>query len=159
MKAGWTWRPMTRADITTVCELEQAACRHPIHAWNADNYASSLGSGYWMRVLCTPDQEIAGVCVCMFGVDELHLLNIAVASRWHRQGVARWMLDRLVELCQAHHLQAIWLEVRPSNTGARALYTAQGYQDISLRKHYYPDVGGREDALVMKQEVPDATLD
>lgn len=151
---------MTRADIVPVCVMEEAACAQPFHAWTEDNYRSSLGSGYWMRVMCTPEGEIVGVCVCMFGMQELHLLNLVVSSRWHRQGMARWMLKRMTELCKAQRLAMIWLEVRPSNESARQLYGSMGYEEISLRRNYYPSLLGREDALVMKQEVPlDAPLD
>lgn len=146
-------RPMTADDIPSVLAFERAACPHPSHAWSEDNYRSSLASGYWMRVCCVPGGQIAGVCIAMFGVDELHLLNIAVGASHQGRGLARWMLDFLVDLCRAHRLPAIWLEVRPSNVRARALYTRQGYVDIGWRKGYYPAGEGREDALVMKREV------
>jgi ribosomal-protein-alanine N-acetyltransferase len=154
MKAGWVWRELTRDDVLPICEMEAVSCLHPVHAWSEANYLSSLSSGYWMRVLCSPDGQLAGWCVCMIGIDELHLLNIAVASPWHRQGLASTMLDELLSLCRDRQLEAIWLEVRPSNQRAQALYQAKGYQHISVRKNYYPAPEGREDALVMKLEVP-----
>lgn len=153
MRDGWCWRPMTGDDVLPVCAMEAQACTHPLHAWTEANYRSSLITGYWARVLCTPEGQVAGVCVGMFGVDELHLLNIAVAPAWHRQGLAQWMLDQLVDLCLAQEFLAIWLEVRPSNERAQALYRAKGYEAISVRKNYYPAESGREDALVMKREV------
>lgn len=146
-------RPMTADDIPAVLSLEQAACAHPVHAWTEENYRSSLASGYWMRVCCRPDGQVLGVCVAMFGVDELHLLNIAVMRSEQGRGLARWMLDFLVDLCRAHRLAAIWLEVRPSNERARLLYARQGYAQVGLRKGYYPAEHGREDAVVMKREV------
>lgn len=153
-------RPMTREDIPVVLAFERAACPHPSHAWSDDNYRSSLASGYWVRVCSLPGGPIVGVCVAMFGVDELHLLNIAVDASCHGQGLATHMLDRLQDLCRAHGLSSIWLEVRPSNTRARQLYERLGFAQVGLRKQYYPAVEGREDALVMKQEVAlDAPLD
>lgn len=158
MIADLLWRPMTLDDIAEVRQMEGPACLHPVHAWSEDNYRSSLRSGYWMRVACSPQGRIVGVCVAMFGVDELHLLNIAVAREAQGQGLARWMLAQLITLCQAHALASIWLEVRPSNTPARALYLAQGYVDVGVRKAYYPAPEGREDALVMKREVDHVSM-
>jgi ribosomal-protein-alanine N-acetyltransferase len=151
-----TWpalRPMTRDDIPAVLAMEQAACMHPSHAWSDDNYRSSLASGYWVRVVVGPDKQVWGVCVAMFGVDELHLLNIAVDQSLHGQGLGGHMLHQLVSLCHAHRLATIWLEVRPSNARAKAVYERHGYAAVGLRKNYYPTPGGREDAVVMKREV------
>ena len=150
---GLAWRPMTALDVPAVRAMELAACAEPLHAWTDDNYRSSLASGYWMRVALTPDGRCVAVCVVLFGVDELHLLNIAVDRDWHGQGVARWILGELVALARAHAQQAIWLEVRPSNTRARGLYRACGYADVGVRRQYYPASTGREDAIVMKCEV------
>ena len=49
--------------------------------------------------------------------------------------------------------RSILLEVRPSNEAARALYAAAGFTEIGIRKGYYPDGGGREDAVVLQLEL------
>jgi ribosomal protein S18 acetylase RimI-like enzyme len=41
------------------------------------------------------------------------------------------------------------LEVRPSNEKALALYRHFGFQQIGVRRGYYPAEQGREDALVL----------
>ena len=43
----------------------------------------------------------------------------------------------------------VFLEVRPSNQGAKALYRRFGFRQVSVRAGYYPAVSGREDALVL----------
>lgn len=148
-------RPMTEADIPAVLAMERAACLHPLHAWSEDNYRSSMRVGYWVRVRCEANTgRVIAVCVAMDGVDEVHLLNIAVDSGFHGQGIARSILAVLYERCRQHLAAALWLEVRPSNAPARALYASEGFVDIGLRKNYYPAAEGREDALVMKREIP-----
>ena len=42
-----------------------------------------------------------------------------------------------------------FLEVRPSNAAALALYLSENFSEVSLRKDYYPTPTGREDALVL----------
>jgi ribosomal-protein-alanine N-acetyltransferase len=44
----------------------------------------------------------------------------------------------------------MFLEVRPSNSAARALYARAGFREIGLRRGYYPAREGREDALVLE---------
>lgn len=149
---GLIARALTDEDVDAWVAQERQACLHPLHAWTPENYRSSLRAGYWSRVLCAGDRVVA-VCVAMDGVDEIHLLNIAVARDWHGQGLALALLQTLYERCLHQRVQALWLEVRPSNARARALYQREGFVDIGVRKHYYPAEGGRENALVMRREI------
>ncbi|MDQ6569485.1 MAG: ribosomal-protein-alanine N-acetyltransferase, partial [Haemophilus parahaemolyticus] len=44
----------------------------------------------------------------------------------------------------------LWLEVRESNTKAQQLYTQLGFNEVTIRKHYYPlPDGKKENAIVM----------
>jgi ribosomal-protein-alanine N-acetyltransferase len=148
-------RPMTEADIPAVMAMEHAACLHPLHAWSEDNYRSSMRAGYWVRVRCEGDSgRILAVCVAMDGVDEVHLLNIAVDSQYQGRGLARSVLSVLYDRCRQRQAPVLWLEVRPSNAPARALYVREGFVEVGVRKNYYPAAAGREDALVMKRDVP-----
>lgn len=152
--ASWVDRPMTEADIPAVLAMERLACQHPLHAWTEENYRSSLRSGYWTRVrLDAATGRIVGVCVAMSGVEEMHLLNIAVDKALHGAGVARGLLALLYGQCREAGAPLLWLEVRPSNERARGLYRREGFTDISVRKGYYPAPDGREDALVMRLDL------
>jgi ribosomal-protein-alanine N-acetyltransferase len=46
------------------------------------------------------------------------------------------------------------LETRPSNTAALRLYRSLGFTTIGTRRGYYQAVGGREDAIVLKRDIP-----
>ncbi|MGL5737518.1 MAG: ribosomal protein S18-alanine N-acetyltransferase, partial [Plesiomonas shigelloides] len=65
------------------------------------------------------------------------------------QGFGRALLQALVERLEERGLVTLWLEVRESNTPARALYEAEGFNEVSRRKNYYPTADGREDAVIM----------
>lgn len=148
-------RPMTEADIPAVMAMECGACLHPLHAWSEDNYRSSIKAGYWLHVRTERDTgRIVAVCVAMDGVEEVHLLNIAVDKAFHGQRIARDVLAVLYERCRTQRAASLWLEVRPTNEPARALYVSEGFIEIGLRKNYYPAPEGREDALVMRRDIP-----
>lgn len=154
---GLSVRSLLEADIDPWVAQERLACLHSLHAWTPENYRSSLRAGYWSQVLCEAGGEHAGqvvaACVAMDGVDEIHLLNIAVARAWQGRGLALKLLHALYERCREQRAGALWLEVRPSNERARALYLREGFVDIGVRKNYYPAQEGREDALVMRREI------
>ena len=147
-------RPMTEADIPAVLAMEVDACLHPVHAWTADNYRSSLRAGYWVRVRSDRAGQLVAVVVALDGAGEVHLLNIAVARAWHRRGVAQALLGVLAERCRQQGADTLWLEVRPSNAPAHALYLREGFEVVGRRKGYYPAPEGREDAIVMKRDIP-----
>jgi ribosomal-protein-alanine N-acetyltransferase len=49
----------------------------------------------------------------------------------------------------------VFLEVRPSNTPALALYHSEGFNEIGRRPRYYPAAQGREDAVMAIELVGD----
>jgi ribosomal-protein-alanine N-acetyltransferase len=78
--------------------------------------------------------------------DEMHLLNLAVHPARRRQGIARALLTEALARVRTQGVVVVWLEVRPSNAAALALYQAFGFEEVGVRPGYYSDCG--EDALV-----------
>ena len=164
------WRGMMPADIPLLAEVAKTAHAHP---WRARHFEDSLAAGHWCRVLALRPDPVAdpphwvhaprtphgdwllGSLVAMPGVDEAHLLDITVAPAHQRQGWGRWMLQALIGWAREQGAACVWLEVRASNTPARALYTAMGWQAVGVRRGYYPDgAHRREDAIVMRLDLP-----
>jgi ribosomal-protein-alanine N-acetyltransferase len=75
---------------------------------------------------------------------ECELLNLVVAPEFRRQGVARQLLEPLLNRPGSE----IFLEVRESNRAARNLYKSMGFREVSLRRKYYESPA--ETAIVMK---------
>jgi len=140
------FEPMTEAALDAVLALEQRAY---VHAWQRRNFMDCLDSGYQAQMLLAGD-TLLGYFVAMKGFEEVHLLNIAVAPEYQRQGWAQVMLDALTLWTRGQGLQWVWLEARTGNTRAIHVYKAHGFRTVGKRKQYYPAPGGlREDALVM----------
>jgi len=146
--------PMTVAALERVMAIEVSAYPFP---WTRGNFVDSLAAGYPARVLLQGDDGVIGYWVAMVGVEEMHLLNLTVAPEHQRCGHARAMLTSLEAAARAAGAAVIWLEVRVSNTRARALYRRWGYTEVGVRKGYYPNgTLRREDAIVMRRDVPAA---
>jgi [ribosomal protein S18]-alanine N-acetyltransferase len=144
------FEPMTSHWLEVVARIEQSAYEHP---WSAGNFLDSIKAGYQAQLLtggAPPSAELIGYFVAMQGVEEVHLLNITVAPAHQRQGWAHVMLDAVTLWARGQGAQWVWLEVRPSNARARAVYARYGFREVGLRKLYYPATNGeREDAVVM----------
>lgn len=142
-------RQMTLADIDAVFAIEQAVQAYP---WTRGNFSDSLAGGH----LCFVDEaegEMRGYVILMPAVDEAELLNIGVAVAHQRKGLGRKLLREMLELARAKKMQRIFLEVRPSNTAAVALYRSAGFVEVGVRRGYYQNLNGSEDALVMACEL------
>ena len=143
------YQRMTAADLDAVTAIEERIYPHP---WTRGNFADSLDAGYpcW---IAERRGAIAGYGVLAIAAREAHLLNLSVAAEWQRHGLGSALLRFMVRLAADHAADRIFLEVRPSNIAARALYARTDFREIGIRCGYYPAPDGREDALVLELEL------
>lgn len=142
---------MQVGDLPEVLTIENDVYPHP---WTRGNFLDSLYSGYESWTLRESAGMLAGYFLVMLAVDEAHLLNISVRRDLHGKGVGRMQLDKVVEVVKEKGMTSVLLEVRPSNLRALAVYRQYGFEQIGVRKGYYPAGGNaREDAIVMRFHV------
>lgn len=137
---------MRETDLAEVLAIENAIYSHP---WTRGNFADSLRAGYqcwtWRQ-----GAELVGYFVLLVAAGEGHLLNLSIAAAHQRRGHGGTLLAEAMRLARARGAGEVFLEVRPSNMGAKALYRRFGFRQIAVRPAYYPARAGREDALVLK---------
>ena len=152
---GPALRPMSSLHLDAVMAVEVAAYAFP---WSRGNFIDSLAAGHPAWLLTGAGDALLGYVVAMFGVDELHLLNITVAPDVQGRGHARRLIEALVGLARERRASQLWLEVRETNRRARAMYERLGFVQVGVRKNYYPaGFGRREDAVVMSLRIDPAT--
>ena len=139
-------RPMLGSDLAQVLRIERASYEFP---WTAGNFHDSLRAGYSTWV-AEQERQVFAYMVLMLGYEEGHVLNLTVAPEWRRRGIATELLLHAAYTARCHRAEALFLEVRPSNQGALALYRQMGFSELGVRRRYYPAVDGREDAIVMR---------
>lgn len=102
----------------------------------------------WARLRAARDESgaLLGYALFWHVVDELHLLNVAVAIPWRRRGIGRALIDDLIAYGRAHGVARILLEVRAGNLPAITLYEQLGFTRFNVRERYYAD---DEDAIEM----------
>lgn len=146
-------RAMAEADIPAVLHIEEAAYGYP---WNAAIFRDCLRMAYFCQVHLL-DQDVAGYVIMSVGAGEAHILNLCVDPDRHRQGVGRRLLRRALRRAERLGADSMFLEVRPSNKPAVALYRSEGFWRAGRRRDYYPSESGREDALVLRRELSSET--
>lgn len=137
-------RPMKVDDLEQVMHIELAMYPFP---WTLRIFEDCLRVGYRCHV-GEVDGVFAGYGVMSTGANEAHILNLCVSKEFQRRGLAREMLSFLLDEADKLEVRDVFLEVRPSNTGAIALYEQMGFNQVGLRKNYYPTVDGHEDAII-----------
>jgi ribosomal-protein-alanine N-acetyltransferase len=142
---------MTPGDLPAVAAVERASYPFP---WSEGIFRDCLRVGYLCRV-ADLDREIVAYGVLAMGAGEAHILNLCVSEDLRGRGVGRQMLMLLLERARQAGMEAVFLEVRPSNPRAIALYQSVGFVQVGLRKGYYQAEGGREDALVFRLDLTD----
>ena len=144
-----TLRPMRESDLDAVIAIEIRAYAFP---WTRGIFRDCLHAGHAMWVL-EREGALLGYGVLGIAAGEAHVLNLCVAPEAEGHGHGRHLLRALLKTARDHRVQRVFLEVRPSNPQAIALYHSEGFNEIGRRPRYYPAVQGREDAIVMAMEL------
>jgi len=140
--------PLADHDLDWVVGQETVLHRFP---WSRKNFTDSLASGHACWLMHDAGDPV-GYAVVLGVLDEAHLLNISVIRAAQRRGLGIRFLEHLLSAARDNGMQQFFLEVRPSNLPAIALYQRAGFVEIARRKGYYPSPDGREDAIVMRLE-------
>jgi len=139
---------LSMADIDEILAIEERVYAHP---WSRGNFSDSFINQDLAFGLRDSAGQLRAYFILMAVVDEAHILTIAVDTDWQGRGYARCLLACIEQITLSENMQAVLLEVRRSNQRAQQVYLAAGYQQIGLRRGYYPSADGREDAIVMRK--------
>lgn len=146
----WQLHPMRESDLPQVLDIEKRAYLFP---WSEGIFKDCLKVGYSAWTIQSPAGEVLAYALMSMAVGEAHLLNLCVSPQYQGQGLARCMMDHLLQVVREAHMTILLLEVRKSNKPAISLYESYNFERLGLRKGYYPAHQGREDALVFGLQI------
>ena len=148
-KAAIIYRPMKESDLSKVLGIETQAYPFP---WTLGIFSDCLRLGYLCWVLECDDKLIA-YAILGVAAEECHILNLCVDPNEQGQGYGRRLLNKMLSIARAHKAKTAFLEVRPTNAQAVSLYLSEGFNEVGVRKDYYPAAFGREDAIIYAKEL------
>lgn len=138
-------REIREEDIDRILEIETDAFATP---WSRESLLFEIRENILAKYIVG---EIDGYLVGYGGlwtvVDEGHITNIAVESKFRKNGVGEMILRELIKESLELGLAAMTLEVRVSNEAAIKLYEKMGFKSVGIRPKYYSD--NNEDAIIM----------
>ena len=134
-------RRLAPADLSQILAIERMSFPDP---WTVESFRGILQIKTYLA-LGAFDNNLLGYIICSKVVDELHILNIAVAENVRRRGVANALIEKVLGLYPGQ-LKYVYLEVRENNIPAIKFYLKLGFEKVGSRTRYYPD---GSDAILM----------
>ena len=141
---GLDIQPLVLDDVSAIEEIEQSSMPAP---WSRMMFVSEIVKPTSVCLGAFVDNALAAYVIVSRYVDAWHVMNLVVAPKHRRQGIATRLLVALFEQTAADDRRGFTLEVRVSNDAAIELYESMGFRGQGVRRGYYTD--NREDALIM----------
>lgn len=138
--------PIQEKDFEQLFNIEQSAHLVP---WSMGTLKNNMGERYLnLKIEC--NDQIVGFAICQTVLDEATLFNIAIHPNYQGQKLGFTLLNALIEQLRNKGILTLWLEVRESNRNAIRLYEKLNFNEVDIRKNYYPTPDGkRENAVIM----------
>jgi ribosomal-protein-alanine N-acetyltransferase len=146
---GIILRPAETSDLQRLLALVEdcpGAPRWAPRTWQQVLESAPAGAQRIVLIAESVDESV-GFGVLGLSAEEAEIESLAVSTSWRRRGIARQLCKDLLAWAHARGARRVSLEVRVSNTAARALYESLGFYEVAVRRGYYRDP--EEDALVM----------
>ncbi len=134
-------RDITREDIPEVLKMEMLSFSDP---WTEIIFLDIFRNQHAFLGVFDSGKLIAFL-VAFYGLDHVHLANLAVAPVARCKGIGKLLLEHVKELTLQARLKIIILEVRISNLAAIHLYQKMNFTSVGSLPEYYED---KEDAVV-----------
>ena len=144
-----TVRDMIHSDLAMVSDIERRSYEFP---WSHGVFRDCLLAGYQCTVLMR-EERLIGYAVLFVAAGEAHILNLCIDPAFRALGYGERLLDEMLYRARAASVREVFLEVRPSNATAYALYRKKGFHKVAARPAYYQAKDGREDAAVLAKKL------
>ena len=142
-------RTMIHDDISEVSDIERRSYDFP---WSHGVFHDCLLAGYSCVVLVR-EVRVVGYSILSVAAGEAHFLNLCVDPGFRQLGYGEKLLDEILSRVATEDVHEMFLEVRPSNEKAIALYRKKGFRQIASRPAYYQATEGRESAAILSKRI------
>ena len=128
--------PAKAEHLKEIAELERNTFSLP---WSEDSFRAELENEDSHFTAAVLDGTVAGFSILRSFFEEGELLNIAVCSSHRGKGIGNALLEDGLLYADSHGVDTVFLEVRPTNRSAIALYKKHVFEPNALRKNNYDE--------------------
>lgn len=140
--------PMQNHDLTQALIIEGSSYSHP---WTKLSFEHELGREVSTCLAAKYNGILVGYLVFWLIRDEIHIINLTLSPEYREIGLAKLLLDYMIEWGRDQNAKKILLEVRASNKRAKHLYQRAGFVMNGRQPNYYQEE--KEDALLMARNI------
>ena len=135
---------LSESNVNMVRQIEEECFAHP---WSLDSIRVELDKEGSFFFVAEDNGSPVGYIGFNIVLDEGYIANVAVRHKYRRQGIAKKLIQTVIDTAINNDLAFVTLEVRPSNRNAVSLYKKYGFEEVGRRKNFYRDP--TEDGLIM----------
>ncbi len=138
---------MGEDDIPSILEIEKVSFANP---WRDSTFSGEIVNtsvSFPYVIVHSIFERNIGYIIYWKIQEEVQISNFAIHPDFRRKGIGEAVMRRIIQMIRRDGGEYIFLEVRPSNLAARALYKKLGFKVLGSRKDYYQTP--LEDALIM----------
>jgi [ribosomal protein S18]-alanine N-acetyltransferase len=144
-RTGVWIRPLDADDLARVVEIERESFSTP---WKPSTFEGLLRRDDSDMLGAFRGDRLVGYAIAWTVSDQSELGNVAVAHEARGRGIARMLVERMLDRLRDRGSAECFLEVRESNRVARGLYESMDFEVVGRRRSYYS--APTEDAHVMR---------
>lgn len=135
------------SDVDELIELESSCFAYH---WTREQFLMGLERGAFVVYGIRIGKRLGGYIAFSLIADEMEILNLAVHPDFRKRKLGTSLLKHSFGVCKDEGIEKSFLDVKVTNTPAIELYRKFGYEQIGVRKKYYPDT--KEDALLFRHD-------
>jgi len=139
---------MVERDLKEIVALEKEIFADP---WSYEAFRSDISNPMALSLAAAIAESIAGYTCLYVVAGEMQIGNLAVAPDFRGKGIAKLLMNRILEIANERECDCVFLEVRESNQPARVLYESFGFKVVGRRVGYYRNP--YENAILMTKEL------
>ncbi|OGC90391.1 MAG: ribosomal-protein-alanine N-acetyltransferase [candidate division Zixibacteria bacterium RBG_16_53_22] len=141
-------RKMAERDLMEIVALEKEIFADP---WSYEAFRTDIQNPMAFPLAAVIGESIAGYSCLYIVAGEMQIGNFAVAPDHRGRGIAKLLMNRILEIAKERECDLIFLEVRESNQPARSLYESYEFKVVGRRVGYYRNP--YENAILMTREL------